>query len=88
MLMSSEFYIGETALYQCCPQLYEIKSLLEGTKKLSYKSVTPKTEKTFCERDTNDVSVNVSILEIGRNIVNCIFFFFLNLISLLLFCRF
>jgi hypothetical protein len=61
-VVSSEFYIDNTALYQCFPQLHELKSVLEGRKKLSHKSITPKTEKTFCDHQTNEVALDVSLL--------------------------
>lgn len=62
VIISSEFYIGETALYQCCPQLHELKNLLEGGKRLSYKSVIPKMEKSFCEQENDPKAVDVSYL--------------------------
>ena len=62
ILVSSEFYIDSTALYQCFPQLNELKSVLEGKKKLTHKSITPKTEKTFCDHQNNEVALDVSLL--------------------------
>lgn len=63
--MSSEFYVGEATLYQCCPQLYEIKSLLQNGNKLSYKSIIPQTEKTFCEQQNQKVAIDVSLSNIN-----------------------
>lgn len=62
LLVSSEFYIDHTSLYQCFPQLHELKSVLEGRKKLTYKSITPKTEKTFCDPQTNEIPLDVSFI--------------------------
>ncbi|XP_065214398.1 codanin-1 [Planococcus citri] len=73
VLISSEFYIDETALYQCCPQLYELKNLLEGGKRLSYKSVIPKMEKTFCEQESDPKAVDVLLeMHLFDNMPKCV----------------
>lgn len=60
ILIISELYIDDKALYQCCPQLNDIKSLLDCGRKQSYRSVPTKTAKAISERQSNEVAVEVS----------------------------